>query len=730
MMKTETSRHRKRIGLFIENFNMDGSLLFLNGINAVAGEENWDVILVCEFRDKDPLFSHNMNYRLIKNHHLDGIILLSHFYTGYVPLPRIYDFFSSHYQGIPIINIGTTVPQWPSIIMDNRDAMRKITDHLIEVHGCSRLAYINSSSTKVEFIDRYKGFNDSLAHHGLRMNPDHYLDIEYKYNETPDMWTLARQFLDKHENEIDAIVTSGDPIALIFQQALAERTTYHKISVTGFDGHLPSEKGPIAITTIQQPCFEMTHHAGHLLAKLIKGESVPQLTILPATLVINGSCGCTNEQETPPFLKSFDFADNTNQTRTLQQPWHEENTSPENMLNIYRWLCLKESATGGRLEHWKQELMRRLNTPDNPNNPLLESENIFKAGQIAGRIKFSQIIHYLENSFLNFINLIGFLNRLSQISNIKDFQLQLREMMPLLGVSSFLLVLFDEPSTFEDIHSWTPPADMEILFYENRTGVPFNMSKQITSDQLFPEEIFQDTSMNNYAFLPMFVQNIAYGYMLLGIEKPSIYLYEPIRYQISSIVHNLALQKSRDKAEEELKQTMQALEKANGQLFELVQRDQLTGLYNRRGFDILSQQHLATAKRTQENFLIIFSDLDGLKIINDVHGHGSGDHAIALAAKALKQVFRESDIIARIGGDEFVILATNTSMAEFPQISNRLRLCLDTLNSEAAKPYNVSFSLGAFEYDHHPTTTIAHMMYKADEALYEEKSRRKTSRKE
>jgi diguanylate cyclase (GGDEF)-like protein len=84
--------------------------------------------------------------------------------------------------------------------------------------------------------------------------------------------------------------------------------------------------------------------------------------------------------------------------------------------------------------------------------------------------------------------------------------------------------------------------------------------------------------------------------------------------------------------------------------------DEMTGVYNRRGFLVMMQQQLSLSKRTGQGLLLLFGDLDGLKGINDVHGHAEGDLAITQTAHVLREALRTSDILARFGGDEFAAL--------------------------------------------------------------------------
>ncbi len=123
------------------------------------------------------------------------------------------------------------------------------------------------------------------------------------------------------------------------------------------------------------------------------------------------------------------------------------------------------------------------------------------------------------------------------------------------------------------------------------------------------------------------------------------------------------------KSEEERKQTEKVIQN-------LSITDELTSLLNRRGFFTLAEQQIKIARRTGREMVLLFADLDKLKWINDTWGHAEGDRALCEVGKILKNTFRESDIIARIGGDEFVMLAVET-----PQ-SNAEILIKDHLQDE------------------------------------------------
>ena len=158
-------------------------------------------------------------------------------------------------------------------------------------------------------------------------------------------------------------------------------------------------------------------------------------------------------------------------------------------------------------------------------------------------------------------------------------------------------------------------------------------------------------------------------------------------------------------------------------------KDALTGLYNRRGFLTLAEEHMKLARRTGEGFALAFIDLDGMKRINDELGHECGDEAIMATADIMRSTFRASDISARLGGDEFIVLVRGASPVVAGRIKKRLQ--------HAAALYNcrpgvvpVAFSVGFAHHDARASgpVTIDRLMKEADRAMYVEKQTRRGSR--
>jgi diguanylate cyclase (GGDEF)-like protein len=167
------------------------------------------------------------------------------------------------------------------------------------------------------------------------------------------------------------------------------------------------------------------------------------------------------------------------------------------------------------------------------------------------------------------------------------------------------------------------------------------------------------------------------------------------------------------------------LERTNERLRNLSLTDELTGLNNRRGFMIMANGLLKFSRRANHPLCLLYIDLDSLKSINDTFGHTHGDSAITHFANILTQTFRDSDVIARFGGDEFVVLTIDATEGSLKAIQARLQSNVEAYNLIAVSGYSLAFSIGIIRVDLASTLTIEALLAQADAAMYAHKKKRK-----
>ena len=153
--------------------------------------------------------------------------------------------------------------------------------------------------------------------------------------------------------------------------------------------------------------------------------------------------------------------------------------------------------------------------------------------------------------------------------------------------------------------------------------------------------------------------------------------------------------------------------------------DGLTDLYNRRGFNELGEQYLKLAGRSSRSASLIYLDIDRFKTINDTLGHHVGDRALLSVADTLRDTFRRSDIIARLGGDVFAVLAFETSEENAETLVERLRVELKEVNQTTKERFQLSVSIGLARYDDDAAVSLDELLRQAGAAMHGEKRKKR-----
>lgn len=176
------------------------------------------------------------------------------------------------------------------------------------------------------------------------------------------------------------------------------------------------------------------------------------------------------------------------------------------------------------------------------------------------------------------------------------------------------------------------------------------------------------------------------------------------------------------------KEMEKKLEETLAQVQNLSLTDELTQLYNRRGFITHAEQQLKIAERNGRPLSIVFVDLNGMKGINDVLGHKIGDQALVETANVLRATFRKADVLARLGGDEFAVLAVETDEEKARTMTLRLQEMIAEHNQRPEKLFSLSMSTGIAQFDPANPTTVEKLLERADKRMYEMKQEMKRNK--
>lgn len=327
-------------------------------------------------------------------------------------------------------------------------------------------------------------------------------------------------------------------------------------------------------------------------------------------------------------------------------------------------------------------------------------------------------------------NIITLMDMLKGANSLRQLFFNLKFITGLSGMSEMMVYLYDEPISVD--RDDDPDLNKKIELYMHvdderniecfKPGIFFE-----TKDVLFVTEDNVSLGSGNYIIQPIFAGEAIYGYVLGRVKGTSFSDYNvSLKIIVSAIAQAFDYTQKLNEAEK-LESQNEILKISNSALNIESKMDELTGVMNRRGFIDLGQRTLDLMQEMNSAGVIFFADMDGLKYINDTFGHNMGDMAIKLQAEVLKEVFRSSDVVGRIGGDEFGIVALGMTVDQIDLIKNRI----DDLNEQVVQvnnlPFKLSISIGGVGLD--SSTVLAKLLTEADKRMYREKIRKHILRK-
>lgn len=304
---------------------------------------------------------------------------------------------------------------------------------------------------------------------------------------------------------------------------------------------------------------------------------------------------------------------------------------------------------------------------------------------------------------------------------------RLSKSFELFEISNALLVLYNKVVKYEKNSNFELPEKAKL-------AMTFSLDKgiQIPNEEFSPKESFLPESYNNnlvpiQTIIPLFAKDEVYGYMLLSFGKYETIFYQTIyeilcKEVISSIKLDIAEEKVISISEEKMNLELYSEEMRN-----LSCTDELTGLLNRRGFYELAQNKIDSYSYTKGSGLVIYGDMDGLKKINDSLGHDIGDKAIQLEAEILKSVFGSSDIIGRLGGDEFGIVSFNKKEEDIILVQEKIDKKCKQIMKEQSLEFELSITLGCIEFTEE-MSELTILLINADKNMYKNKNFKKSSK--
>lgn len=750
--------NRLTIGLMIHHLVNDYSRPIVKGASEAAEDLDVNIIFFPGrslgggdyFDHKHTVYEYQNNvlYNYVSPGILDGVIISAATIGQFISNEE-FKGFVDQFEGMPVLTLENEVRGYPCLRYGS-DGIKLIVNHLVSEHNCKNIAFVSGPKNNKDAQSRLQAYREVMLENDLEY--DESMIAYGNFSEYSEQTVL--DLLDNCGRKLDAICFANDQMCIGGYKAVRSRGLEpgRDIIITGYDDSEVAMSLMPMLTTVRADASILGYAAVERLVKWIKSGNAPASEELPSGLVIRSSCGCGMISEDSSRLSTIVKNMSTEETaRTIVNILAGTDVSTKGRLIRERLSSFfanvfTASAGGGDLP--EQRLIGQFKEILDDNVNIISHDvilNMLDAAEkicmdLVGNIHSKQIkiIHMFEqfNRAVTDFMLSWFYVRQADdslctflISNIaKDMIMYMEDEeqcfnsitnnLHRIHVRSSYIYVYEKPIINPPNSQWDQPEKLYLKSYH--VGDMLYTPKG--DDQIIP---WKEYANNRYSpentrrtmvLSPLYSNEEQYGLMLCDLDPEYFQFVYSTAPQVCTAIKLTGLVKR-------LEGSIQLIQNKNTMLNKISMSDELTGVFNRRGFYKYADDVIHNEVNKGKVGVLIFGDLDNLKKINDTFGHDDGDYAIRTAAGYLKKALRDSDIVARIGGDEFAAFAVVTpEMAGIiKDIPPRIKAIAAEHNKQSEKPYNVCMSVGIHTFECGADISIRDYMDKADSALYKDK---------
>lgn len=670
--------------------------------------------------------------------------------------------FLDNFKDIPILTLEMEVPGYNYLFVDGRQGLKDAIEHLINVHHKKRIGFVSGREGNADAAERLNVYQETIKEHGLPLEDK--LIVHGDFSEYSE--DIVGKLLDDNP-DMDAIVFANDQMALGGYNELKRRGIEigKDIAVTGFDD-APAALGLVPnLSTVNANVPDLGYRAVYEAVNLLKNGHTEQ-SIFGSSFIARQSCGCKIGQLCQNHSSSRKKYDLKSLDKLVAEM---ENVLLEEYDN-----CFIRKEIAKTVRPLFRVIMKATIDPevtDYPIDAILDELKKLLFSDMTLYFSFNKQGHFLDSLttyILDFIDApekrAAFLlasnamfstmnsrNSSIRYSDKKDYQIQvwnasyiardtidygkdndtcfnsLMERLQCLSFDSSYVYLYDDPIMQRADGNWQIPETLILQSYDNDMKSVVLDGQRIRSIDIFDNPYTPKNRRCTFILNPIFTNEQQHGVFVCEIDINNFHHIYAADLQLGTAFKFLHLIKEQMSTQKQLMLSLQEIHNKNNQLNHLSVSDELTGLFNRRGFMDRTTQLITAPENDGRKAIIVYADMDNLKLVNDKFGHKDGDFALKSIANTLKSSFRETDIVGRIGGDEFVAFAFLDSDDFVEKLHKNLEMHSKKVNDTCGKPYYIDISVGISECVCSPSTSIEDVMSEADTALYINKKYKRMS---
>lgn len=763
-----------KIGFLCGDIKDAYSRSLING--AFTAAEDFDINLVIvpgnyygtdSFHDKYE-YQSNALYSFQNSQNLDAVVILSGAIGPFSddPMARNYfQRFADKFKGLPVVSVAKCSEGWSSIKYDNASAIKEGISYLVKEQQCKIIAMITGEKDSEDAMERLTAYKEGLLENDIEIDESliAYGDFTYRSK------ALIKEFIQSHRG-VDAIVFGNDGMAKMGYEAMEELglEVGTDIAFLGFDDVEDAVKMRPPLASVRADAMELGYEAVKLAMKSCQLRVLRQVE-LPTKLLVRESMMRKRslDQTSAEVLNNFEITTTVELFAKSQEIFdflfdrRDISVNREELLKVYEpmvkscaSLFTKESLNEKDFYHFRQNIIdflevgcrynmdasKLIRMMDQVMKRLLENQadetGRLEVSKMTARM-FRRMVEAYDNKNnteserkLHTYHVSNYITKSMFVfaSGTEQNYRSILENLHLMGIKHSFLFLFKQPVINLISDDFATPEYLYLKAVQNRQNiyVPAHSKQKIKVDDMYQACIDESGEERmDLTLLDLYCDAEQYGILVCDIPFAQYEYAEQIVFQASMAIRMLSLLRNEQEVKEKLESSLNLLKKNNIELDHLSNRDELTGIYNRRGFYKASQNILGDSSNKGRLVLVIYADTDNLKIINDRYGHDEGDFAITTCSQALTDVLGKNSVVGRLGGDEFAAIVIADKVDASNEYKQSLEHYIDDINEKSDKTYLVRMSVGIAVLKYKKNMEIKDLLEKADALLYKEKMARK-----
>ncbi len=752
---------RLTIGFIIHRLDNDYAKLLLKGALYAAEELNAN-LAVFPGRSLDSQldnikytayeYQNNVIYSYASKDSLDALVISAGTVGSFVSDGTMKEFIDS-FDGLPVVTTENKIGEYPCIRMSG-SGIKDIINHLIKHHGKRNIAFVSGPKSNADAEERLNYYKEALEENCIAFDPS--LVAYGKFSEYCS--DLVGELLDENKGRIDAVCFANDMMCKGGYKAIEERGLVigKDIAVTGYDDSEVASGLKPMLTTVRADASLVGYNAVYEAVKLVTDGVCSDLD-LNSYPIYRQSCGCEILPESSHDISSAEIKVGIIASKIIDEYIYNSTLGQKMssiVKNIRQYITTLLNYAVSKEETYEAEdeckriieELTDIQTFDYVHADtlvsILNAAKDYAVSLSVGNkdkiIKIQEIInyalsetadrvlnkHYAKVDDLTFTHfLINNITKDMTIhgSNEEKCYFSIVNNLYRIHMASSYIYTYANPIVHTAAMKWTLPENIYLKSYHNGDKLAaITGEAQIMPCSQYFYNFFTPDRRRTAVISPLFLNEEQYGIIVSELE----FDYFPYIY---SIIPQICAAIKLTKLVGQLERSLDAEQYRNSLLNRISMSDELTGIYNRRGFYEFANNLLKAPENEGKRAALIFGDLDNLKKINDTFGHDEGDYAIKTAASFMKSCFRQTDVVARIGGDEFAAFAVCEDRNIIASIPRRIKNMAALNNIRSTKPYNVTISVGLFELICSSDKDVQSYMDKADTALYADKKNKNQS---